>query len=76
MHILVLKVYEKELNEHIIRIYPENLALTYVSNSTIVKYFEDIGVNLDPFYNLLWRHVLTVELLKKYVDTTKEKKKK
>ena len=72
----LITMLEKELNEHIIRIYPENLALTYVSNSTIVKYFEDIGVNLDPFYNLLWRHVLTVELLKKYVDTTKEKKKK
>jgi len=47
----LITMLENELNEHVIRIYPENLALTYVSNSTIIKYFEDIGVNLDPFIN-------------------------
>ncbi len=49
-----------------IHISPENLALTYVANSTILKYFSSLGVNLDPFFKLLWRHVLTVEILSCY----------
>lgn len=50
----------------VIQISPENLALTYVSNSSILSFFESIGVNLDPFFKLLWRHVLTVEVLSRY----------
>ena len=34
----------------------------------MIKYFSDLGVNLDPFYKLLWRHVLTVEVLRKHFD--------
>lgn len=49
--------------EYVITISPENLALTYVSNSTILKFFSDLGVNLDPFFKLLWRHIFTVEVL-------------
>lgn len=49
-----------------ISIDPHGLALTYVSNSSVIKYFSDLGVNLTPFYKLLWRHVLTVELLRKH----------
>ena len=51
---------------HVIHISPENLALTYVTNSTILKFFSSLGVNLDPFFKLLWRHVLTVEILSHY----------
>ena len=43
----------------------ESLSLAYVSNSDVIKFFEGIGVSLDIFYSLLWRHVLTVELLRK-----------
>ena len=43
-----------------------DLALTYVSNSSVIRYFSSLGVNLDPFYKLLWRHVLTVEVLKRH----------
>lgn len=46
-----------------IRISPEHLALTFVSNSTILTFFSNLGVNLDPFFKLLWRHVIAVELL-------------
>lgn len=47
---------------------PDNLALTYVSNSDIVISFSKLGINLEPFFKLLWRHILTVEILKKYVE--------
>lgn len=48
----------------------EALALAYVSNSDVIKFFESLGVSLDVFYSLLWRHVFTVELLKKKFQLT------
>ena len=54
--------------DRVISIEPHNLALSYVSNSSVIKYFSDLGVNLDPFYKLLWRHVLTVEILRRHFD--------
>ena len=56
---------ELETNNHdrTIKIKPENLALTYIANSTILNFFTELGINLDPFYKLLWRHVFTIEIL-------------
>lgn len=60
----LLEQIEKSM-ERVIRIEPEELALRHVSNSTILKFFEDLGVKLDIFYNLLWQHTFAVELIKK-----------
>ena len=59
---LIQRLLESE--DRAIEIHPESLALAYISNSTILKFFFDLGVKLDVFYKLLWRHVFTVELLK------------
>ena len=59
----LLATLERAHPDAVIRISPEHLALTYVANSTILNFFNTIGVNLDPFFKLLWRHVLTVEIL-------------
>ena len=59
----------KKEEDRVISIEPHELALTYVSNSTVIRYFSDLGVNLDPFYKLLWRHVLTVEILRRHFET-------
>jgi len=56
----------QEQRDNVIALVPENLALSYLSNSTILKFFDSLGVNLDPFFKLLWRHVLTVEILNRY----------
>ncbi|MCT2559086.1 hypothetical protein N0B51_08840 [Tsuneonella sp. YG55] len=53
-----------ETQDNVSRIDPEDLSLNFISNSTIIRYFEDLGVDLNVFYQLLWRHVLVVELLK------------
>ncbi|MDE0124317.1 MAG: hypothetical protein OXN97_07050 [Bryobacterales bacterium] len=50
--------------ERVIDIRPESLALSYISNSTILNFFDNLGVKLDIFFKLLWRHVFTVELIK------------
>ena len=62
---------KQENHGRIIAIEPHELALTYVSTSTTIRYFSDLGVNLDPFYKLLWRHVLTVEVLQKHFEPHK-----
>ena len=54
--------------ERVIAIEPHRLALNYVSNSSVLKYFSDLGVNMDPFHKLLWRHVLTVEILRRHFE--------
>lgn len=67
----LLERLKQENHGRIITIEPQELALTYVSTSTNIKYFSNLGVNLDPFYKLLWRHVLTVEVLQKHFELNK-----
>lgn len=62
--------------KNVIQINPENLALAYVSNSTTINYFAEIGVNLDPFFKLLWRHVFVVEVLQKHFEERLNSKEK
>lgn len=62
----LLAALEDAIPDRVIRVSPEQLALTYVANSTVLNFFASIGVNLDPFLKLLWRHVLTVEILSRH----------
>ena len=54
----------KSKNWNIVTIDPEALSLQYLSNSTILQYLQQLGVHLDLFYKLLWKHIFAVELLK------------
>lgn len=54
----------KEHEENVVAIDPESLSLNYISNSTILQFFESLGIDLNVFYQLLWRHVLAVEVIK------------
>ena len=58
----------KRDEDRVISIEPHELALNYVSNSSVIRYFSNLGVNLDPFFKLLWRHVLTVEILRRHFE--------
>lgn len=53
----------KSVEDNVIELNPEDLSLNYISNSSILSFFHNLGVNLDLFFQLLWRHVLCVELL-------------
>ncbi|MBP1316588.1 DNA repair protein [Herbaspirillum sp. 1130] len=65
----------REVEDNVIELPPQNLSLSYISNSDILKFFTSAGVNLDLFYQLLWKHVLAVELLKyKYKINSEEQK--
>jgi hypothetical protein len=65
----------RSVEEHVIQLAPEVLALNYLTNSTILRFFEDLGVQLDPFYTLLWRHIFTVELIRHKFKIINEEKK-
>jgi hypothetical protein len=58
--------------QNVISLPPEQLALSYLSNSGVIRFFEEAGANLDIFYQLLWRHVLAVELLKRRYKITND----
>src|SRR4051812_9132915 len=53
-----------EMEQRVIAVPPESLALSYITNSTILAFLSQLGVKLDIFYKLLWRHVFVVEILK------------
>ncbi len=54
-----------EENTNAIEVKAEELSLNWISNSDIIQFFEKAGVKLDLFYQLLWKHVFVVELLKR-----------
>lgn len=66
----------KEIEENVIELPPQNLSLAYIANSDILNFFEAAGVSLDLFYQLLWKHVLAVELLKNKYKIKNEDQKK
>jgi len=56
--------------EHAVGIDPDALALQFLSDNGLLRFYEEQGVKMDLFYQLLWRHVFVVELIKsKYRDT-------
>lgn len=59
-------------SDHAISIEPEALSLNYIGNSILIRCFSDAGVNLEPFYKLLWRHVFAVEIFQHAFDLTDE----
>jgi hypothetical protein len=60
----VLKRLEEVNPDHVIRINPVNLSLPYITNLQAIRYLDSIEVNLDTFWNTLWRHVLIVEIIR------------
>lgn len=50
--------------EHSSFLDPNDISIRFLEHSNIVQFFNELGVKLDLFYRILWRHILTVELLK------------
>ncbi len=41
-----------------------DLALNYVANSDIIRFLDALGIDLDLFYQTLWKHVLCLEFIR------------
>lgn len=68
--------YIKKNQERVIEITPEELSIQFLVNSDIIRILEGINIKLDIFYNLLWKHVLAVELIKNHYQLNTEEKAK
>lgn len=55
-----------------IKLDPNDISVRFLEYSDIIQFFDALGVNLDLFYRLLWRHILTVEFLKLRYDIKSE----
>lgn len=60
--------------EKVVRINPEAMSLRFLSNSTIIQYFKELGVNLNFFYKILWKHVFLIELIRLHFAYDDKKK--
>ena len=60
----LLRRLQYESGGHVIRIAPEDLALTYVADLQSVRWLDAQGVHLDPLFIALWKHVLLVEIIR------------
>lgn len=70
---LISKIYDDE--EIVINIQPESLALSYISNSSIINFCTEAGVKMDIFYRMLWRHIFVVEVLRQRFHLNTEESK-
>jgi hypothetical protein len=46
--------------EHSILLDPNDISIRFLEHSNIIQFFNEIGVKLDLFYRILWRHILTI----------------
>lgn len=60
------------LDINVIQLSPHDLSLNFIATNKVIAFFEEAGVNLAPFYVLLWKHLLVVELIKKRYEIVDE----
>lgn len=58
--------------KNVIVINPEALAMHHISNSTIIRYMHDLGIEMNTFFKLLWRHAICVEIFNHHFKVTTE----
>ncbi len=51
---------------------PSDISIRFLEHSNILQFLNELGIKLDLFYRILWRHVLAVELLKLRYDLKDE----
>jgi hypothetical protein len=62
----------KDTLPNVSRLDPKEASFNYVSNSTIVRHLTEIGVNLHVFYEYLWKHILTLHIIRECLDVRTE----
>jgi len=56
------------------RIDPQEFAMQHIESSSAIQLLNEIGVSLDVLFQALWKHVLTVEVLRLRYDAGDENK--
>ncbi len=55
---------------------PVEMAMTYISNSDVMRFLNDIGADLNLFFQAIWKHVLLVEYIRLRFNITDEERSK
>lgn len=59
--------------EHACMLNPHDISVQFLESSNIIQFFNELGIKLDIFYRMLWRHILAVEFIKLRYDLRSEK---
>ena len=62
----------QSMAQKVVKLDPNDVSVRFLEYSDIIQFFCALNINLDLFYRLLWRHVLTVEFLKLRYDIKNE----
>jgi hypothetical protein len=64
------------LNKHTksAEIDPASLSIQYISNSDVFQFLNDIGADLDIFFQIIWKHVLCISYIKLRYQIDDQKK--
>lgn len=62
----------QSIAQKVVKLDPNDISVRFLEYSDIIQFFCELNINLDLFYKLLWRHVLTVEFLKLRYDIKNE----
>lgn len=54
----------QDREEKVTALDPLDLALNYLANRPLLNFFMDIGVDMDLFFRVLWRHIIAIEVIK------------
>jgi hypothetical protein len=60
----LLKELLRRTNRTSVKLSPETLALSYLSNSKAIEFFEEAGAHMELYYKMMWQHILVIEMLK------------
>ncbi|UPK38207.1 hypothetical protein IVB18_13640 [Bradyrhizobium sp. 186] len=56
--------YVKSKVAHSVEIDPTELAMSYVSNSDVLRFLQAIGADLELTFQVLWKHVICIEFIR------------
>ena len=59
---VLLKIQNSEENVVVIEL--SELAMNYIANSDIIKFLSSLDIDLDLFYQTLWKHVFCIEYIR------------
>lgn len=54
----------EKTQEHVSFVDPLDLSMGYIVNSDVLRFFDNIGADLDIFFKILWKHVLLIEFIR------------
>lgn len=54
----------------------DEMAIDYLANSDVIQFLVSLDVNLDLFFQALWKHVILIEFIRLKFQVTDEKKSK